>query len=272
MKHIPSELKMSIQYSFSILTTVSTVVGLWGYTVRDINGKLSWWHGLLILVLSFFALSVFALLILRAFQHRSFFTKINGKYVTVKIGDIFEAEGWKLIPCNERFDVKVDDKVIAHNTLNGIMIDRYVSELSKLEAVIVEAQNDNSQVKGKKVSGRIIYPLGRIIPYGDFLMLSFSHFDSQNKAYVGTGEYEMLLFRMWAEIRRVYAAKPIVIPLIGAGITNIEGMPEKDYTQLLRCILCTLRRSRFQPEKGITIVLTAEAMNKIDMNVIREEF
>ena len=73
-------------------------------------------------------------------------------------------------------------------------------------------------------------------------------------------------------MRRVYAAKPVTIPLIGAGITDVEGMPEKNYTEFLKCMLCTLRSSKFQPDKGITIVVTTDIMNKIDMNEIREEF
>ena len=33
-----------------------------------------------------------------------------------------------------------------------------------------------------------------------------------------------------------------------------------------------MRSSKFQPQKGITIVLTQEAIEKIDMNEIKEEF
>ena len=73
-------------------------------------------------------------------------------------------------------------------------------------------------------------------------------------------------------MRRVYAAKPINIPLIGGGVTTINGLPEKNYTELLKCILCTLRSSKFQADQGITVVLTKDAIDKIDMNVIREEF
>lgn len=272
MKLISSIVKKSIHYAFSIVTIASTIASLCGYSIRDINKGFHWWQWLIFLILSFIGLSIIVYFSICALRHRSFFTKINGKSVIVKVGDIFEAEGWKLIPCNERFDVQVDDKVIAHNTLNGTMIDRYVTNLSELKTTIAEAQNDNSLLKGKKTNEQIIYPLGRIIPYRDFLMLAFSHFDKQNKAYIEIGEYEMLLFRMWVEIRRIYAAKPIVIPLLGTGITNIEGMQEKDYTQFLKCILCTLKRSGFQPEKGITIILTTEAMEKVDMNVIRSEF
>jgi hypothetical protein len=73
-------------------------------------------------------------------------------------------------------------------------------------------------------------------------------------------------------MRRVYAAKHIVIPLIGSGITTIAGIQQKNYTEMLKCILCTLRGSRFQPEQGISIVMTEDAMANIDMSSIREEF
>lgn len=103
-------------------------------------------------------------------------------------------------------------------------------------------------------------------------MLAMSHFDKQNQAYIHINEYESMLTNMWYEIRRVYAGKKIVIPLIGSGITTMTGIKEKNNTMLLKCMLCTLKRSRFQPKNGITIVLTDEAMNSIEMVKIKEEF
>ena len=81
-----------------------------------------------------------------------------------------------------------------------------------------------------------------------------------------------MLIRMWSEMRRVYAAKAIALPLIGSGITTINGLPEKNYTEFLKCILCTLRKSGFQPVNGISIILTEDAMDQINMCSIREEF
>jgi len=271
MVHIPS-IKRSAQYAFSIITGTSTMASLLGYTVRDVNKDLAlgYWIGILIAV--FFVIAIIIYAIIRSLKNKNYSTVINGKEVMIRVGDLFATEGWKLIPCNERFDTKVDDTIIAHNTLNGKMIDEYITDLQALKNTIIEAQNDTSPLKGRSVKGKVIYPLGRIIPYQEFLMLAFSHFDEQNKAYIGIGEYEQLLIRMWSEIRRVYAAKPITIPLIGAGITDIEGMPEKNYTEFLKCILCTLRSSKFQPDKGITVVLTKDVMDKIDMSVIREGF
>ena len=152
------------------------------------------------------------------------------------------------------------------------MIDNYVTDIDSLKLRIQEAKIEDSLFKPKSVKGKDVYPLGRIIKYEDFLMLAFSHFNEQNNAYIKIGEYEQLLIRMWAEIRRVYAAQPIVIPLLGGGITTIEGISNKNYTDFLKCILCTLRISKFQSEQGIKIVLTQDSIEKIDMNVIKEEF
>ena len=68
------------------------------------------------------------------------------------------------------------------------------------------------------------------------------------------------------------AGKKIIIPLIGSGITTMTGIKEKNNTMLLKCMLCTLKRSRFQPKNGITIVLTDETINNINMVKIKEEF
>lgn len=272
MQKIPLIARKSIYYSFSIITGINTIVGLWGYTIKDINEQLKWWQCGLALLLGFILLSVIVFLVLNNFKHKEYSTTINGKPLKIKVGDIFKEEGLKLIPFNERFDTKVDDIIIAHSSLNGKMIDNYVDDIDSLIAKIQSAKTENSPLKCTKKGGKEIYPLGRIINYKDFLLLAFSHFNEQNKAYIGIGEYEQLLIRMWSEIRRVYAGKPITIPLIGAGITDIEGIPSKNYTEFLKCILCTLRSSKFQPEKGITIILTQDTIEEIDINKIKEEF
>lgn len=267
-----SLMKKSGEISFSIVAGISTVAGIMGYTIRDLSQKSSWWKCSLILLVIFIVIACIAFFVLKSQEHREYTTTINGKTVSIIVGDIFQVNGWKTIPCNERFDTQVDDQIIAHNSLNGIMIDRYISDINDLNQSIENAKQDSSPLKGEMKLGRFCYPLGRLIPYNDFLLLAFSHFNNQNCAFIGIGEYEQLLIRMWSEMRRVYAAKPIFLPLIGSGITNIEGETEKDYTKMLKCILCTLRSSKFKPDKGVTIVLTQDVLKEIDMNSIREEF
>lgn len=272
MKRLSKTIKRSVQYSFSIIAGLNTIAGLWGYAIKDINTSWSWWKWGLVLLGAFIVLSAILYWYLNTSKHKPYRTVINGKPVKIKVGDLFCETGWKVIPFNDRFDTQVDDAIIAHNSLNGKMIDTYISDVNDLMTIISSAANEASSLKPELSGDKYIYPLGRLIPYNDFLMLSFSHFDDQNRAYIGIGEYEQMLIRMWSEMRRVYAAKSISIPLIGTGITTIEGVSEKNYTELLKCILCTLRGSKFQPDQGICIVLTNEAMEQIDMSIIKEEF
>lgn len=272
MKHYRNIVNKSFYYSFSIIAGASTVAGILGYTVRDLNPKMSWWLWVLILFGVFLLFSVLFFLISISRAHKPYTTTINGKPVEIKIGDIFEDKGLKVIPFNERFDTKVDDIVIAHNSLNGKMIDQYIEDKQSLDEAIHNAEKDLSELEPEFVNGRVVYPLGRLIQYQDFLMLAFSHFDAQNRSYIGVGEYELMLTRMWSEMRRVYAAKHVSIPLLGTGITTISESNQKDYTGMLKCILCTLKASKFQSDQGISILLTKEAIKKVDMNIIKEEF
>ncbi len=263
--------KKSFWYAYSLVGGISIFAGLLGWTIRDFNN-------INLLASVFYLIGCFTLIFaiifkfLYSLNNKPYKATINGKLVNIKVGDLFAEEGWKVIPFNDRFDTKVDDVMIAHNTLNGKMIDYYVGDLDELNNTIEKAANESSSLEPKIVDGKKVYPLGRLIAYKDFLMLAFTHFDKQNVAYIYAEEYEQMLMRMWKELRRIYAAKPISIPLIGTGITTIKEESEKNYTEILRCILCTLRRSNFQPDQGITIVLTEDAMRKIDMNIIREDF
>lgn len=272
MKKIPVTIKKSLQYSFSIIAGASTITGIWGYTLKDFNEQLQWWQCGIILLVFFVIVSVIIFFILDKSKHKAYNTTVNGISVKIKVGDIFDEIGLKVIPFNERYDTEVDNIIIAHNSLNGKMIDKYVKDIEDLKSKIKLAQTDNSPLKPTRKNGKEIYPLGRIITYEDFLLLAFSHFNEKNEAYIGIGEYEKLLICMWSEIRRTYAARPIIIPLLGGGLTTIEGVQEKNYTEFVKCMLCTLRSSKFQPKEGITIILTKDAIEKIDMNLIKEEF
>ncbi len=272
MIKITDTMKKSLQYSFSVIAGIGTFAGVCGYAIKDIDSSWQWWKWMLIVLAVILALACGIYFYLNSRKHKPYKTIINGNPVEIKTGDLFSESGWKVIPFNDRFDTQVDDVIVAHNSLNGKMIDHHVSNLEELKETIKKAASDSSKLLPEVSNEQLIYPIGRLIPYESFLMLSFSHFDNQNQAYIGLEEYELMLVRMWSEIRRVYAAKSIAIPLLGTGITTIEGMPNKNYTELLKCILCTLRRSKYQFDQGVSIVLSDKAMKRIDMNIIREEF
>ena len=129
MKKVPLIVKKSFEYAFGIITGISTIAGLWGYTLRDISDKLHWWQCGIILLAGFIIISSIIFFILGRLKHKEYNTTVNGISVKIKVGDIFDEKGLKVIPFNERYDTEVDDVVIAHNSLNGKMIDNHIKDM-----------------------------------------------------------------------------------------------------------------------------------------------
>lgn len=126
--------------------------------------------------------------------------------------------------------------------------------------------DDSSPLLSNDYKGRHRYDLGTIKRFGeDYLLLAFSHFDECNQAHLTMAEYERCLMNMWRELCRVYAGRPISLPLLGSGITRFDDIQQKSESELLRCMLCTLRLTGCSFSKPINIILTSETMSRIDL-------
>ena len=255
--------KDSFTVGLAILATIQTFFEISAISLDNIWGEYNWVIKLL-LISGLFLLIVVAIFIVKYYRTNKGITlKIRGIKVIIRQGNIFNADGWKIIPFNEFFDTTVDDKIIAHNTLNGVFIDNYVENLDDLKSTI-ENETDNPKLKRNTQGGRFVYPLGRIITYKDFMLLAFTHFVN-NEARLTQKDYEDCLRVMWTEICRTYANRPIFIPLLGSGITRFDGTPHKSNFDLLKCMLCTLRTSGVNINQPITILLTEEAIQDINI-------
>lgn len=99
------------------------------------------------------------------------------------------------------------------------------------------------------------------------MLLAFSHFEN-NQAKLSHNDYEICLRAMRNEISIVYANSPVTIPLLDGGIPHIT---DKNEFHLLRCIL-TLKTFTTQIYQPITIVLTRESIDKINLYDIKKIF
>lgn len=260
----PIRWKDSLTVGFAILAAIQTFFEVSGISFDNILGKHSWIIKLL-LILSLFLFIVVVTFVVKYYAaKKGIEINIRGIKVNIRQGDIFKAKGWKVIAFNEFFDTTVDDKIIAHNTLNGIYIDSYVEDIDSLNNVIATEPDDYTKFKRFLCDGRNVYPLGRIITYKDYMLLAFSHFRN-NEARLTQKDYEDCLRVMWTEICRTYANMPIFIPLLGSGMTRFDGTPHKSKFDLLKCMLCTLRTSGVNINQPITIVLTEETIQEINI-------
>lgn len=259
----PTRWKDSVTIGFAILATIQTVFEVSTISFDSIWGEHNWIIKLLLILGLFLFIVVVTFIVIYCMTKKGISLKIRGIKVNIKQGDIFNAAGWKVIAFNEFFDTTVDDRIIAHNTLNGIYIDNYVENLDDLKNAIAN-EADNPKLKRNTRGGRFVYPLGRIITYKDFMLLAFTHFEN-NQARFTQKDYEDCLRVMWAEICRTYANRPVFIPLLGSGITRFDGISHKLDSDLLKCMLCTLRTSGVHINQPVTILLTEKTIQDINI-------
>ncbi|WP_024832244.1 macro domain-containing protein [Ruminiclostridium josui] len=268
---LPKILTDSLKLAFTILGGIGIVVGFTSFSLNCI-GKLPAQIGVVTLV--YVVLVIGTIYIKRKLTKNQVTLNIRGMKVIVKQGDIFSANGWKLIPFNEYFDTQVDDIIVAHNSLNGKYIDSLSDDEKEALKLAIATDNRSPLQRYESTDGaKTRYELGTIKVFQDVMMLALTHFNEQNEAHTNRAEYENTLRKMWKEINRTYQGKPINIPLIGGGLTRLDDMTDKPNEQLLRCILCTLRTSNvtFDENVQISIILTKKALETINLYELKGE-
>ena len=265
----PTLWKESFLLAFIILGGIETVMSIMSITLACI-GNIPERIG--IVVAAYVILAAIVLYVKYRRAESEITLTIRGINVTVKRGDIFRADGWKLIPFNEYFDTQVDDVIIAKNSLNGKYIESlsYDDKEELRQAINTDDKSALSQYCCLDGTRRR-YELGTIKTFRDTMMLALTHFNEQNEAHTNRAEYENTLRIMWKEIGRVYAGKPITLPLIGAGLTRLDDMAIKPNTELLKCIICTLRTSTVTFNAPITIFLTEDALKTVNLYELKGE-
>lgn len=217
-------------------------------------------------------ITIYIILLLKANHLNKINMVIDQNNVEILYGDIWEYEQLKVIPFNEYFDTKVDDKLISKKSLNGQMIQRYKNNISKLNNLIDKSERyiekNNYRATGKKNK----FKLGTLFEFKDCLILAFSRFNESNEAYLSREDYIQCLFNMWNEISRIYNQRDIVIPLLGSGITRFEGQKLSNQ-ELLEIILITLKYSNIKISHAnkIKIILPKDLKDEIDLYGIEVE-
>lgn len=201
---------------------------------------------------------------------------INNSKITVKVGDIFQEEGLKVIAFNEYFDTLVDEIVIASSTLNGKFIKEYVEDVDSLDKAICESkhllndmlENNIARTQGKTQK----YKLGSIFNYDDYLLTAFSKFDKDNRAFLTMVDYVNCLLKFWDEVDILYANRSVVIPLLGTGITRLKNYDSMSEQEKLELLLWSFKVSRikFTYPANVTIVIHESIKDKINFYKLKE--
>nr|MDN1203825.1 hypothetical protein [Escherichia coli] len=197
---------------------------------------------------------------------------VEGSIVTVKAGDLFLQDGFKVIAFNEYFDTQVDDNIISHKSLNGLYIDNHLSgPVSDLDQRVSNYKFDEDEIlevnQDRKVGKKQKYSLGTIFVNEDYLLTAFSKFDDKNRAFLTMPDYLGFLINFWDKVDRIYAQKSVSVPIFGSGITRIKEHKNISDEDLLKIMLWTFRISemRFKFPAKLTIVIHKDKIDKINL-------
>lgn len=197
---------------------------------------------------------------------------IEGTSVTVKVGDIFQQPGLKVIAFNEYFDTSVNNEIISEKSLNGIFIKSHLKiPVDDLDKLIEQHRFEDDEVAGensKRLAGkRIKYRLGTIFVQKDFLLTAMSKFDESNRATLTMPEYLEFLIRFWDRVNKVYAQQSVSVPIFGSGITRIKGHRNISDEDLLKIMLWTFRISemRFKYPADLSIIIHKDKIGQINL-------
>lgn len=198
---------------------------------------------------------------------------LHGTKIMIEEGDLFTAPGKRLIPFNEYFDTEVGNGVIDEKSLNGQYLIKFSkktpSDLNKsiLEQLSRKGRKPSLVDESRLVGNKVKYELGTI--YDDennYLLMAYSRFDSDNRAYLTQEDLLQCYINMWNEIDKVRGNNSISIPLLGgSGLVRFR----KDYSpqQLIELLLWSFSISGIHLSRSATlrIVLGADVVHDIDM-------
>jgi len=189
----------------------------------------------------------------------------------VYFGDLFESEGILIIPVNEYFDTKVDEKIISSNTIHGKFVQNFFggneAELKRqIKKGLASCEILESNLE-RKSGNKNKYPLGTVCEVKNgskiFYLLALTKFNSNHRAEVKNSEYQRVLCDLFSYIEQNSQGRKVSAPLIGAGHSGVTLSKQK----LLEFLLFSIAlKDSLTLINGINIVLHDSIKKDIDLS------
>ena len=257
-----TRIRDSLTLSFAIITGFATIFTVLGFSLKDLL-PLTCLHPTFIAViiravvlLMIYVFLTWIIWLIKGYKYRNTIKlKIGSNDVTIKYGNIFEQNAWRVIAMDTHFSTNVDDVEISKKSLHGQLVLDH-GDKKKIKATV--KKEAERRKKKPDEYGRYTFPLGTAIHYegkdGHYIMVALTDLDADYEAHTKMSQYESTLMYIWHEISRVYAQNNLVFPVLGAGITRFDD-DRADTANLLRCMLCTLNTSKVHFKSDVSVVV-----------------
>ncbi|GHW13217.1 hypothetical protein VCSRO54_2501 [Vibrio cholerae] len=196
-------------------------------------------------------------------------TKVIAK---VYYGDIFEKKDIIVIPVNEYFDTKVDDRIISSRTIHGMFIRQFFGgDEENLRDQIAQSLSDKKYLDinhDRNSFHKKRYPLGTVaqVVKDDkvFFLVALSKFNNNHRAEVSNSDYQRVICDLFIYINQFSQGKKVHLPLIGSGHSGVSLSKQK----LLEFLLFAISMNdNLTLINGVDIVLHSSIQNEINLSI-----
>ena len=253
------------------ISVFSTVIGFSLYSY--LGESVDWLFRFGIMIVASIVIFVLVFFVkLRGIYVHGVTLRIKNKPIYIKRGDIFHQKGVKVVHFNTCYDTKTDESRVISNSITGSFI-KLISEQGKIRALNAAIKKDRKsklQVTSTD-DGKEAYESGTIKVFEDYLLLAFAHLNEKDEAHFSWCGYEKCLRNMWSEIDRTCQNRAVSLPLLGGGSTRLTPKTEHENLDLLKTMVHTYKTTDVRLNQPITIILSEEAMQEINIYNLKEE-
>ena len=264
--------KNLLELEWEIFSVISSIVG---FSLAIIGTPTKWNLIIFIIFVIIFLLTYLGLYFYFKHKCKEIKLKIGKADIAVKVDDIFNETGLKVIPVNEYFDTQVDDKIIAHNTLHGMFVDDFIKRFSKKELdskIDKELRTENYKLENERKNGKKRkYSIGTTIIIEEYILTALSKFNENNEAYLSMQEYLSFLNTFWSQINRLHNGRIVNVPIMGTGMARID--PTLTPQEYLEQIILSLKTSNLITSKcKINIIIYEGNKEEISLSRLKSVF
>lgn len=196
---------------------------------------------------------------------------IKGKNYSIQIqyGDILKMKDCKkVIPFDECFTTCVGNAPADINPTS--ICGQYLKEnpIQDMQSLIADAQLKPARGRSK-YQNKERYASGKLVPNGDYLLMSFAKLDENGLGRMSREEFLECLSVLWKEINKHYGQKNICIPILGSGVTRMDDM-SLTQQELLDIIIGSYKLSTQKLKSPYKLYIVCKKRDDFSLNKLNE--
>lgn len=190
--------------------------------------------------------------------------------IIVEYGDLLKMDNCKkVINFDECFTTSVGN--LPANIKPNSICGQYLQKNPMIDVQSLINKIQLKPTKGKsKYQNKVRYESGKLVPNGDDLLLAFAKLDEDGLGrFFSLDEFLDCLSRLWKEIDKYYGQKDVCLPILGAGITRMNGA-SLTQQELLDIIIASYKLSPHKIKSPYKLRIVCQKCDGFSLNKIGE--